>query len=112
MGRWCAGAGQLRRALACLIAMSAGATERSQLSNLPCWRRAAAEHVPLATSARELAGITVQCAFYQMWLHAHAWRCISHDCTLGSSRLTFCCEVPRYQHGIGRYISCKHDGRT
>lgn len=45
-----AGAGQLRRALACLTAMSAGATERSQLSSLPCWRRAAAEHVPLATS--------------------------------------------------------------
>ena len=44
------GAGQLRRALACLTAMSAGATERSQLSSLPCWRRAAAEHVPLATS--------------------------------------------------------------
>ena len=44
------GAGQLRRALACLTAMSAGATERSQLSSLPCWRRAAAQHVPLATS--------------------------------------------------------------
>ena len=46
------GAGQLRRALACLTAMSAGATERSQLSSLPCWRRAASEHVPLTTSPR------------------------------------------------------------
>ena len=56
-----AGAGQLRRALACLTAMSAGATERSQLSSLPCWRRAAAEHVPLATSPCTL--LFSPCAF-------------------------------------------------
>lgn len=36
--RLCRGAGQLRRALACLTAMAAGATERSALAGLPCWR--------------------------------------------------------------------------
>lgn len=39
--RLCRGAGQLRRALACLTAMAAGATERSALTALPCWRGAA-----------------------------------------------------------------------
>lgn len=56
-----AGAGQLRRALACLTAMSAGATERSQLSALPCWRRAAAEPVPLATSPRKAHSVQCLC---------------------------------------------------
>jgi hypothetical protein len=44
--RLCQAAGQFRRALACLAALAASATERSAVMALPSWRRAAAESLP------------------------------------------------------------------
>lgn len=53
--RLCRGAGQLRRSLACLTAMAAGASERSSLTTLPCWRGAASTRPSTAGATRSLS---------------------------------------------------------
>ena len=71
--------------------MSVGATERSQLSALPCWRRAAAEPVPLATSPRKAH--SAQCPLPWLIVENHSTpQCSFHSVTV--AMMEVCCRRP------------------